>query len=190
MPKIMARYPKRKSIGRRGSIIFGSFRGPGTYPYQQPHIAPDSWYSGTRRIVAKAPLSISWICIVLLRNWHIMEQGPRSSEDSKPLDHESTNSLGQLQESVSWGPIEKKPFEEQPLQGRSYVRAPKDHINMRMLQKTISGISLHCALEPEFKVLMFIWAFGIRYMCQENVTSRVIRPLRIAILRDPRIPTP
>ena len=35
---------------------------------------------------------------------------------------------------------------------------PKDHINIRILQNMISGIPLHCALEPECEIFMFMWS--------------------------------
>ena len=36
-------------------------------------------------------------------------------------------------------------------------RAPKDHINTRILQTTISGILLYRAIEPECEISMFMW---------------------------------
>ena len=35
-------------------------------------------------------------------------------------------------------------------------RAPKDHINIKIAQKMISGIPL--VLEPECEILMFMWS--------------------------------
>ena len=39
-------------------------------------------------------------------------------------------------------------------------RAPKDHIDIRILQTMIFGISLTLALEPECQILMFMWSVG------------------------------
>ena len=43
------------------------------------------------------------------------------------------------------------------------TRAKKDHINVKILQLSISGIPrtfLHWALEPECQILMRMWSFG------------------------------
>ena len=40
------------------------------------------------------------------------------------------------------------------------ARAPKDHINIRILQHMISVSPIYCALEPGCQILVFMWSFG------------------------------
>ena len=47
-----------------------------------------------------------------------------------------------------------------------YVRGPKDHINISILQTTISGIPLILGLETEYAIFMFMWSFGPLYICK------------------------
>ena len=41
----------------------------------------------------------------------------------------------------------------------SVTGAPKDHVNIRILQSAIFGIPLYWALEPEGEILVFMWSF-------------------------------
>ena len=49
-------------------------------------------------------------------------------------------------------------------------RASKDHINIRILQTMISGIHLHGALDPECKILRFMWSLGP--LCRQPMQIR------------------
>ena len=70
------------------------------------------------------------------------------------LDHSDFAGMGQAQASevaggqrTHWTPL------------TVVFRAPKDHINIKILPTMVSGIPLYWALEPECKILVFMRSF-------------------------------